>query len=428
MSGAEQEVDCSPLADRWVASGAAALTGRADGPPLVPPAAVVGRVVELGDLAHTDGLAVLGERAACAGLTRQGDRSCGGASRLLRARDGWMALTLARDDDVVLVPAWLEVTDVGDPWCAVEAALESRSGEELVERARMLGLPVAMVGSAAPPRSAPEAAAPEALAGLARLPVVATAHPAGPRGHEARQSPLVVDLSSLWAGPLCAQLLGGAGAQVVKVEAAHRPDGARQGPAAFFDRLHRGHRSVVLDFRSREGVESLARLIHAADVVIEASRPRALAQLGLAAEDLLAGDRGPRAWISITGYGRTGPERDWVAFGDDAAAAGGLVAWDQAGPCFFADAVADPLAGMTAAAAALAVLEAGEAGGSWLIDVAMAGVAAYVAGPDPRGQTWLSATEATPPSPPPPPTRRGPELGEHTSEVLGELSLSLRRA
>ena len=103
---------------------------------------------------------------------------------------------------------------------------------------------------------------------------------------------------------------------------------------------------------------------------------------GSVAEEVLAradeAAAGPRVWLSITGYGRTAPGRDRVAFGDDAAAAGGMVAWDQAGPCFLADAVADPCAGLVGAAA---VLRALASGGRWLIDVSMRDVAAHLAGP-----------------------------------------------
>src|SRR5438445_440620 len=60
----------------------------------------------------------------------------------------------------------------------------------------------------------------------------------------------VVDLSAMWAGPLCASVLGMAGADVIKVEDPRRPDGARFGPPEFFDLLHAGHRSVVLALES----------------------------------------------------------------------------------------------------------------------------------------------------------------------------------
>jgi crotonobetainyl-CoA:carnitine CoA-transferase CaiB-like acyl-CoA transferase len=188
---------------------------------------------------------------------------------------------------------------------------------------------------------------------------------------------VVVDLSSMWAGPLCARLLGLAGADVIKVESASRPDGGRAGERRFFDWLQTGHRSVVLDFRAVAGRRTLAALLAAADVVIEASRPRALAQLGLAPE--MIPHRDGQVWLSITGYGRGDRAlAERVAFGDDAAAAGGLVGWDGGvwgvgEPVFCADAIADPLTGVCGA---LAVARSVAGGGGQLIDLAMRDVAA----------------------------------------------------
>jgi len=108
---------------------------------------------------------------------------------------------------------------------------------------------------------------------------------------------------------------------------------------------------------------------------VEASRPRALAQFGIATERMLAEDEGPRVWMSITGYGRADPR---VAFGDDAAVGGGLVVYDEKGPCFCADAVADPLTGLVATDACLAALSADA---PVLVDISMAQVAAAFAGP-----------------------------------------------
>ena len=93
------------------------------------------------------------------------------------------------------------------------------------------------------------------------------------------------------------------------------------------------------------------------------------------------------------------------------------MAWSDDGPVFCADAVADPASGLVAAAA---VLDAVAAGGSWLLDVSLAGVAAGLAGPTlpvPPG------TIATPPA-----VRRhrglGPRLGADTAAVLDELGAS----
>ena len=105
--------------------------------------------------------------------------------------------------------------------------------------------------------------------------------------------------------------------------------------------------------------------------------------MGIDATRALKADAGPQVWISITGHGRA---VDRVAFGDDGAAAGGLVAWDEEGPCFAADALADPLAGITAAGV---VRTAMVAGGRWLVDVSLAGVAAHVEGE--QHGTWASA-------------------------------------
>ena len=92
---------------------------------------------------------------------------------------------------------------------------------------------------------------------------------------------------------------------VVKVESTHRPDGPPW-PAAFFDRLHAGHHAVALDFATARGDGWSFDLVTAADVVIEGSRPRALAQLGI---DRGAGPDRAACRLSITAYGRAGGAR-----------------------------------------------------------------------------------------------------------------------
>jgi hypothetical protein len=395
--------------DAWARSGALSLTGPPDGPPLGPPAALVPRLFEvaaiLGRWVAVDPLAALTARAAIAGLTRGGRVSCGGGTRLLPTGDGWLAVSLARPDDVDLIPAWLGTdAPAADPWPIVRDAIALASTDDLVERGVLFGLPIA----ALPPEPPPATGPPEPLAPLPhRATRLGDARPADPGGV------LVVELGSLWAGPLCGSLLARAGARVVKVESVRRPDGARQGPAAFFDLLNAGKRSVALDLATPEGRDDLSTLLAAADVVIEGSRPRALAQLGIDPATV-----GARVWVSITGHGRTGPGADRVAFGDDAAVAGGLVAWDGARPYFCADAVADPATGLVAAAACVDALAAG---GRWLLDVAMAGVAADLAGPT------LPVPAGTPAPPPvaPSPLGPGPTLGEHTHTAL--LSVQRRR-
>jgi hypothetical protein len=373
--------DAAEAARLWAESGAMALTGRADAAPSVAPAAIAvaatrwaGRLRALaadrGVALALDGPALLGERAACAGLARRGRISVGGRARLVRARDGWMAVNLPRPDDVASVPAWLEIDRVGpaDVWEAVARHAATRDRAALLERARWLALAASAV-------VAPAVSAPTPI-GVVRL--------AAPQRPRAGRAPLVADLSSLWAGPLCAQLLGAAGARVVKVESAQRPDGARAGDPAFFALLNGAKEPVVVDLAEPSGIAALRALLEEADLVVESARPRALRQLGIEAEAVVRARPG-RTWVSMTGYGRAD---DRIAFGDDAAAAAGLAVLagrDADGPLFCADAVADPLAGLCAAVAAL---EAWQEGGGVLLDVALRDVAAHAIAAAPAPARW----------------------------------------
>jgi crotonobetainyl-CoA:carnitine CoA-transferase CaiB-like acyl-CoA transferase len=112
-----------------------------------------------------------------------------------------------------------------------------------------------------------------------------------------------------------------------------------------------------------------------ADVVISSARSRAFEQLGLAPATLFA-ERPDLVWVAISGYGWTGEAADRIAFGDDAAAAGGLVSWTARGPRFLGDALADPLTGLAAAAGALRALADG---GGVIVDAALARAAAGAA-------------------------------------------------
>jgi crotonobetainyl-CoA:carnitine CoA-transferase CaiB-like acyl-CoA transferase len=201
-----------------------------------------------------------------------------------------------------------------------------------------------------------------------------TRHP-GPSlpAREPRRQPLVIDLSSLWAGPLCSHLLERSGARVIRVESTHRPDPTQFAAPAFFESLNQNKQTVTVDFRSRRGARALHDLLSKADIVIEASRPRALTQLGIDAEALVR-TRAGRIWLSITAYGRHPPNADWVGFGDDVAIAAGAARTTANGPAFFGDAVADPLTGLHAA---LAVIYHWQSGLGGLLDVSLYAVTAW---------------------------------------------------
>jgi hypothetical protein len=372
----------------WGASGLAWLTGAPDGPPDFSRAAVLLRAGEAVDRLGlgVDAATLLAGRAGLRGWSRGGRRSAGGATRLLTAADGWWAITLSRPDDIDAVPALIETERPGEPWAAIAAWAADKPVTDVVGRARLLDLPAAVLGEAA------------ASAPLARR--VGPSGPGrGPRGA------LVVDLTSLWAGPLCGQLLAQAGATVVKVESPSRPDGTRGGDRAFFDWMNAGKLSCAIDFD--RDTAFLARLLAAADVVLEGSRPAALARRGLGPLDV-AGRPG-RVWLQITGHG------GFPGFGDDAAVAGGLVGFDTAGdPVFCGDAIADPLTGIEAT---VAVLDALARGGGEVITFSLAAVAASYA------TLPLHCGGKHPASPPERPRieAAGPRLGADNARV-GELA------
>ncbi|MEU8909510.1 CoA transferase [Streptomyces mirabilis] len=289
-------------------------------------------------------------RARLTGLPLPGRVSAGGSCHLLETADGWAAVNLARPDDLAAVPALVALlggTGTEEPHEAARRA----AAADVAAHAQLLGIAAAAHGSARGTRAP------------VRAERGGAASPRGPAGLR------IVDFSALWAGPLCARLLGAAGARVVKVESTTRPDGARRGSPAFYRWLHDGHESLVLDFASGAPAEVVAE----ADIVIEASRPRALRRLGIHAEEFLAARPG-RVWLSITGYGR---DEDRIAFGDDAAVAGGLTGLDRAGdPVFLGDALADPVTGVFAAHAVARSLADG---GGELLSLSLAACAAALA-------------------------------------------------
>jgi hypothetical protein len=392
----------------WARSGAMWLTGDPTRAPLAAPARVAlamqhwgdrvaRRSAELGREVRVDAPALLGERAALARLQRNGSISVGEGCRILACSDDRIALSLTRDDDWSLVPAWLE-GDAGD-WAAIRRSVWSRPAADLVERASLLGLACARVGEV-------EAASHPLVRYSDRHRAVG--------GRRSLIGARVVDLSSLWAGPLCGQILALAGATVVKAESIARPDGARRGPRAFFDLLHAGQESVAIDFRTEVGRSSLRRLLNGADIVIEASRPRALEQLGLSHQHLR--DLGwDGIWLAITAYGAVGGDAMRIGYGDDAAAAGGLVVEHGAGlPAFCADAVADPATGLLAAAAVMDLVAVGDLG---RVDVSLSATASHLAAGIEQHGVVESAIEAARPRARAP-VGRAARFGADTDRVL----------
>lgn len=288
------------------------------------------------DIPIASGSELLTERALTTGFRAKPPWNPGQSAQLIETITGMVVINLPRESDWDSLHALLG-EDIKPTWDALKKACLLNTAETLIEKSRLLGLAIAGTD---PDRLTPIWHKRRAF-GEAR----------------AKNRPLrVIDLSSLWAGPLCGHLLWLAGCEVIKVESQQRPDGARFGHAGFYDLLNQGKISISLDFKNSLDIHYLCELLATADIVIEASRPRALRQLGIQAEQIITDNPG-LSWIAISAYGREEPEANWVGFGDDTAVAAGLSRYHYHATGewrILGDAIADPLTGLHGAVAALA--------------------------------------------------------------------------
>jgi crotonobetainyl-CoA:carnitine CoA-transferase CaiB-like acyl-CoA transferase len=179
----------------------------------------------------------------------------------------------------------------------------------------------------------------------------------------------VIDLSWAWAGPFCATQLAHLGADVIRVESAQRPDLYRRlalhpdeltptlNTGGMFNQWHPGKRSIAVALRTPEGAELVRRLIVRADVVVQNFGTGVLERLGLGYEQLRAVNS-RIILASVSGYGQTGPCREYMGYGPSAAALSGLCSvtgYVGGGPEELGVSMPDPTAGITAA---LAVVQA----------------------------------------------------------------------
>ena len=119
----------------------------------------------------------------------------------------------------------------------------------------------------------------------------------------------VIDLSRYAPGPYASLVCAALGAGVVKVEAPPDGDPMRVVDPDGFRRLNRGKKSVVIDLKSERGLADARRLVAGADVVIESFRPGVVTRLGLDYETVRV-DSPELVYVSISGYGQSGPWAD----------------------------------------------------------------------------------------------------------------------
>jgi len=173
----------------------------------------------------------------------------------------------------------------------------------------------------------------------------------------------VLDLGMLYAAPFAAMLLGDYGADVIKVEQPSgdplRRLGERRGETELWWKvLARNKRCVSLDLSTDRGRELLLGLAATADVVVENFRPGTLERWQLGYEQLAAANPG-LVLVRLSGFGQRGPFAQRAAFGTQAECLSGWVyaTGEPDGPPILPPfGLADPLAGMMAAYAAMVAL------------------------------------------------------------------------
>ncbi|MEU2306230.1 CaiB/BaiF CoA transferase family protein [Streptomyces misionensis] len=204
----------------------------------------------------------------------------------------------------------------------------------------------------------------------------------------------VLDLATLFAGPMAASLLGDFGAEVIKVEHPRRPDPSRgHGPAKdgvglWWKVLGRNKRAITLDLSRPGGRATLLRLAATADVVIENFRPGTLERWGLGWDALSSAN--PRLVLArVTAFGQFGPYAHRPGFGTLAEAMSGFAALTgepEAPPVLPPFGLADSIAGLTTAYGVLTALAARErTGAGQVVDMAIIEPILSVLGPHP---TW----------------------------------------
>ena len=202
---------------------------------------------------------------------------------------------------------------------------------------------------------------------------------------------VVIDLTTMLAGPFATMLMADHGARVIKVEppggestrliGPHPPGGTQMadgGFGAYFASTNRNKESVILDLKSEVGKEALRRLVDGADVLIENFRAGVMERLGLSYESLIA--RNPKlVYASIRGFGdpRTGksPLVDWPAYDVVSQAMGGImgITGEKGGaPTKIGPGVGDIVPAMQSVIGILAaVWRAGRTGEGQFVDVGM---------------------------------------------------------
>ena len=210
----------------------------------------------------------------------------------------------------------------------------------------------------------------------------------------------VIDLTSMVSGPLCTVTLADQGADVIKVEAPGGGDHTRQvatrrgGFSASFVNNNRNKRSVVIDVKNPDGLETLKTLMSQADVVVQNFRPGVAERIGVGEADVRT--LNPSViYVSISGFGFDGPYAQKPVFDPLIQAVSGLTTVqagsDEERPRLVRTILPDKLTGVQAAQAITAALFSRERNGEGQhIQISMLDtVIAFLWGSDMGGHTFV---------------------------------------
>lgn len=146
----------------------------------------------------------------------------------------------------------------------------------------------------------------------------------------------ILDLSRLLPGPLATMMLADLGAEVIKIEHPQKTDYIRNFPpfmgkdSAFYLSLNRNKKSLLLDVHSVQGKLVFMELVKKSDIVIEQFRPGVLDKLEIGYKHAQAVDKGI-IYVSVSGYGQTGPYKDFAGHDLNYLALSGILSQFQDG-------------------------------------------------------------------------------------------------
>ena len=219
----------------------------------------------------------------------------------------------------------------------------------------------------------------------------------------------ILDLTTIYSGPICTTILGDQGADVIKVEA---PDGdfmrkaldvERNGVSGMFSMLNRNKRSIVIDLSKDQGKSLFKEMLLQADVVVENFRPGVMDRLGLDYETMKSINPGV-IYASINGVGRSGPYAKRRVYDAIIQAISGVATLqsdpETERPIMVNTLICDKLTSLVSAQAiSSALYSRSQTGNGQRIDVAMLDAALFFLWPDNMRHYAFVGDEVPPESP-----------------------------